>query len=44
MKNRVLTVKVRTRFSLSIARQILNRPMQGLNAIFLYSQHLPADL
>ena len=27
MKNRVLTVKVRTRFSLSIARQILNRPM-----------------
>ena len=30
--------------SLFIARQILNRPMRDLNAIFLYSPHLPADL
>ena len=37
MKNRVLTVKVRTRLSLSIARQILTRPMQGLNAIIVNS-------
>ncbi len=44
MKNRVLTLRSAHGYLLSIARQILNRPMQSLNAIFLYFPRLPADL
>ncbi len=37
MKKPCADLAVSTRFSLSIARQILNRPMQGLNAIIVNS-------